>query len=422
MTEENKKIISDIIPPQKRVFVRSADVGAKKETKTNLPFPQKRRRKINLKRILWTILVFLGIFSAGFFSARIEVSVAPKRVSVQLDKSITAIKNLPNPKERTVAFRTISIPYSKSEKFKATEKKSQDTKAQGKVAIFNKQKNPQILIASTRLENPTGKIYRIPSTVVIPAAKEIDGKLSPGSKEVAVIADKAGQEYNVGLNDFTFPGLKDSPKFDLVFARSKTEMSGGASGEHVVVGMRDGDDAISNLISKANSDALIAISKKLPENEFLLVNTAEYHPVKTNLNPSIGSRTDDFEAVIEGELRAAIINKKELERALLFGQKEIEVIKEANFIENINAITFKEVGYDFDGQIFNIYSSGKAEVKYLIDAEDFKKTLINKQLYDAASILSSFPGLARAEVRVRPFWISFWPMAVRRVDIILEGS
>ena len=98
--------------------------------------------------------------------------------------------------------------------------------------------------------------------VTIPGTKVENGKTVPGSKEVDVVADKAGAEYNIGLTDFTIPGFKGSPKFETVFARSKTEMTGGYVGNSQIVTKNAVDIAVAELVVEANKNLKNIILKK----------------------------------------------------------------------------------------------------------------------------------------------------------------
>ena len=89
----------------------------------------------------------------------------------------------------------------------------------------------QKLIKNTRLETPEGLIFRIGESISIPGKKTENGKNIPGQIEIAVYADSAGDEYNIGLTDFTLPGFKNDPaRYKSFYARSKTKMEGGFSG------------------------------------------------------------------------------------------------------------------------------------------------------------------------------------------------
>lgn len=412
-----KRVISDIVVAPKREIASQIFKSPPSAIKPVLS----SWKPVWLKKaFLLTAAVIIILFLWGTLGARLKVKLAPKSVAAAINKTLVLAKA---PGAGKLVFRTVALPDAQDGVFQTTEKKSQESRAEGAVVIFNKAKDPQVLIASTRLEAPNGKIYRIPRTIVVPASRQDGGQLTPGSKEVAVAADKPGSEYNLGLSDFTLPGLKGSPRYELVFARSKTEIKGGASGEQMVVGKGDRESAFTQLFSKAGSEAARLLAGKIPEDEFLLPPSVEFAVLKETLNPKMGEAADSFELQIEGEARAAIVRRSDLEAALfkdnpLFSNLDLSKLR----IKNLANLNMKIIGYKFDAPDFNALISGKIDAEGAVD-ENAIKSFLARSSSDADLILSAFPELARAEVRLRPFWASpfyrWLRLTPRRIDIIL---
>ncbi|TSC73735.1 MAG: Uncharacterized protein G01um101444_476, partial [Parcubacteria group bacterium Gr01-1014_44] len=310
----SKKIISDVVLPQRKEITAQLFREPPPTIKHGGSPPQKRERKS--KRVVLIVLGLVVVFFASMaFGAKMEVRIAPKKSVLDLDQTITLSRS---PKgEGELKFKSFSIPLTKKAVFPATDKTAEASKAEGIIVIFNKGKDAQVLVASTRFETPTGKIYRIPANIVVPASKTENGKVMPGSKETKVAADKAGPEFNIGLSDFTLPGLKDSPKFNLIFGRSKTEMKGGSLGERVVVGKEDKNSASSKLISEAQKETSMVAPGKLPQNEYLVVPSVEYAPLKETVTPAAGEAAENFEVSLDGEARGVSIDRRELENFLI---------------------------------------------------------------------------------------------------------
>ena len=92
--------------------------------------------------------------------------------------------------------------------------------------------DPQRLITRTRFQSPEGLIYRIAESAVVPGKTTKNGVDTPGSIEVTVFADEAGDKYNIKKTDFTIPGFKsDASRFKNIYARSSTDMTGGFVGK-----------------------------------------------------------------------------------------------------------------------------------------------------------------------------------------------
>jgi len=413
-----KRIISDVIvTPQKEIasrFFREPNPIIK---------PRAPKRRIGQKKAFFSFMILLVfLLGWGTLGARMEVILSPKIVAAPVDKALALTKIQGNGK---LVFRTLSLPDARSGEFKATEKKSQESRAEGIVVIFNKAKESQVLIASTRLESSDGKIYRIPRTIVVPASKQEGGKTIPGSVEITVMADKTGNEYNLGLSDFTLPGLKGSPKYELVFGRSKTEMRGGASGEQTVVGKSDVKEAAAQLFLQAGREAANLLLNKIPPGEFLLPPSAEYAALNENLNPAVGAIAERFKFTMEGEVKGATVSRGELEKALFKDSPVVSGLDISKLrIKNLDKLDIKIIGYKFEAANFNALISGKMEIEGVVEPDAVKSFLEERAVLDADSVLSAFPELARAELRLRPFlampfyrWLRRVPT---RIDIVLE--
>ena len=394
------------------------DVVAKEFFREPVPVLKQSANKKKSKTRAY-LFIFICLAAAAsfwiFFGRKTIVTVSPKRFAIEINKSLQPV------------FKTIEIPDSHSDIFEATKKISRDKFANGTISIFNKSKDAQVLIASTRLEASNGNIYRIPKTIVVPGAKLQGGKSVPGSLNVAVAADKPGAEYNAGLLDFTLPGLKGSPKYELVFGRSKTEMTGGSSGEQRIVGRGDVDDALTKLLAKARFGAEAVIIKKLPEGEFFIPASLEYIVKKESAVPPVGENADKFEFRIDGVARGVIINKKVLIKALIGDSPLIQDPFLAGLadIKNLDKLSIKISGYKFGGPLFTLAVSGQAEVELTLDTQSIKETIVSQNIESAATLLETFPQIARAEITQKPSWLRLFlntpPQDPSRIDIIFEG-
>ncbi len=431
MPKKSKESFIDIVPASGKRVISDVVMAPKKEITSQLfkaPPPTikfsrhgGRNRKKGLA--VFIVLAVLIIFALGsVFFAKMEATLTPKTASWQIEKTLI-LKRSQDPVFSV--FRTLALPDARSGSFKATEKRTEDAKAGGIAVIFNKSKDAQVLIASTRLEAPNGNIYRIPKTIVVPGAKSQGGKLVPGSKEVAVLADKPGADYNLGLADFTLPGLKDGPKYELIFGRSKTEISGGSEGAQTVIGKNDRDAALAGLVEKVKKEAVSLILKKIPQEEFLFPASVEYAALKEESAPAAGAVADNFTFSMEGEIRAATMSRSELETALLKDNASLASFGGAPLrIKNLDKLNIKLINYKFDAASFTVQVSGTAEVEAVLDQAAIKNKIIEKGISSASALLGEYPYISRAEISFKPFWIGIFykkpPQDPARIDIVLK--
>ncbi|MEK7118245.1 MAG: hypothetical protein AAB869_01415, partial [Patescibacteria group bacterium] len=196
-----------------------------------------------------------GVLLLNFF-ANASVMIVPKHETLPMDEKFSAFKNGTS---SDLYYATMSTTTSLSLEVPATGEKAVTAKASGKIVVYNKQTVAQRLIKNTRFQTPDGRIYRINDSITVPKTTVTGGKSAPGSLEVTVYADEAGPRYNSDPVDFTLPGLKDSPLFTKVYARSNGSIAGGASGTVKTVSDRDlkqaGEDLRVQLETKLRSKA-----------------------------------------------------------------------------------------------------------------------------------------------------------------------
>ncbi len=421
-----KPIKPDIIPSSGKRILSDVVAAPKKEIETQIfrtPPPTMKRPAGRFKNRFFNwklyavaiILVSIWVFY-GFVFAKMRVVIQPKFISAALNQTISLSKN---PSQNEILYGSIAVASTQNGTFDSKEKKSVDKKAKGVVVIFNtSSKNPQVLVASTRLQSPDGKIYKIPKTVIIPGYMVENTKIVSGSKEVEIVADTVGAESNIGLVDFTIPGFKGSPKFHTIFARSKTEMKGGASGVETVVGQKDVADALHLLVAEAKKNSLNNILKKLPNDAFLIVSSLEYAVSNEKINPLEGEVAQKFDVLLSGESRAATVSKKDV--AALLSKKISTPNNFQMIIKNLGELSFEPMNYKFNIPNFNLKVKGVANFQASIDAESLKTKLIDAGLKDSASILNAFPEIGRVEVHFSPFWLHKIPTDPSRIDIILK--
>jgi len=157
-----------------------------------------------------------------------EVDIVPKSVS-KSKEIMFAGRTGTAPDGQEIPVRVVEYSEDVSVTVDASgPSSSSGQKATGNVVIYNTfSSSEQSLVATTRLESSDGKIFRISKGVTVPGMTS-DG--NPGAVEVQVVADEAGEAYNIGPSDFTIPGFKGNPKFGKFSAKSSEPMRGGASG------------------------------------------------------------------------------------------------------------------------------------------------------------------------------------------------
>jgi hypothetical protein len=358
--------------------------------------PKKTSKKWFYISSLVFILVIAFAVSAFFKNATIKIS--PKQEARNISESFIAKKDVAT----GLSYQTVNVSKDVEKTATATGEEKVERKAQGKIVIYNNFNNQsQKLVATTRFQTPEGLIYRLISPAVVPGKEVKDGKTVPGSVEVTVEADKPGISYNIGLKDFTIPGFKGDPKYTSVYARSKTEMTGGFSGMQKVVSKEALDTADKEMRAELEATLLKDIEAQIPANFISYKDGLSFEFEPTVQVPD--STKTDVVLRKRAKVTAIILDKGALSRALLTKLMP-DVESEAIKISNLADLNFKITGgSDLDKQIsFSI--GGNANFVWIFDENKLKTELLGLSKKSAKLVISQYPAVSEAWIETKPFW------------------
>lgn len=358
-----------------------------------------------------TAIISVLLISLNFFSS-VLINIVPREKTLEIENSYkaglgTGVVNL----EKFV-FREKA-----SETQPTSQTKNIQKKASGKIIIYNGfSSEPQVFVANTRFESADGKIYRIDGKITVPGAKIIAGRIEPNSIEAAVFADKAGEEYNIGLAQFTVPGLKNTPKYKGFYAKSKTEMKGGFSGTAKIAAKEDFDALSKKILSRLEKIFEEKIRKNIPASFLKPLSAKKMTVVKEIFEPQIGEPGELARLEIESELIAFGVLKKELEDSLVvssFGKEFKNKIK----VSNPDQLSITARNINFEKGEFDLLIKGKARFVWQIDQNKLKDELINREGKKIEEVFAFHPEIKEAKVFFRPGFWRILPKTPKRIII-----
>lgn len=364
-------------------------------------------------------VIILG--GAAFFLldmfAKATVLIVPKREIYPLDQKFTALKT---PGEEGLAYTILVETASSSAEVNATGEKTVTAKASGKIVVYNEQTNTQRLIKNTRFQAPTGKIYRITDSIVIPKATLSAGKLKPGTLEVTVYADEAGPSYNSEPTDFTVPGLKSTTIFEKVYARSKGPITGGASGTIKTVSDQDLKQASENIKISLETKLRAKVRGDLTPSQIVYEKGIVITIAEPALSKASASAQDKAVVAAEGKAYAILFKRDELMRAI--GKAVIPSYQnEAIEVMNLENIEFSATTVSGDallsGTKLEFALKGDPEFGWLVDANALKQALAGIPKDNFNGVLGQYPAILRAKANVRPMWKGDFPKDLERIAV-----
>lgn len=375
--------------------------------------PKKSSKKV-LYFSLFVLLVLSGFGISAFFKSA-KITITPKNQTATLDSSFVAEKDI---SDSELSFQLVTVAKDVEKNVESTGESKVEKKAKGTITIYNIfSSQPQKLVATTRFETPEGLIFRLVSAVTVPGSTVKAGKTVAGSVDVIVEADKSGAEYNVSYKDFTLPGLKGDPKYSKVYARSKTEMTGGFSGMQKTVSQAVIDSTETELDTELKTDLSKDISTQIPADFVLLPSSLVYkiEPV-TQANSSTGGAVLKKKGVAYG----VIFKRSDLSKVLLTKliPKSSEDLVRVSNLSDLNFAYTTDVSDINNATKIGFSLKGEPKFVWIVDENKLKSELLGLSKKEAQSIISKYKNINEVWIETRPFWNRSIPKDSNKVTLI----
>lgn len=415
---QNRKIGLDIAPrqPQPQPTFDDSDLSS-----IDIVDGKSNKRK----KVIIVSIVAIGILAAGFgvntLLGGADVRVFPKAEPLSVELEVTAYKK---PLAGQLAYELMSRTAEGERQVTAKGKEQVSTKATGKIFIYNtKSTAPQKLVKNTRFETKDGLIFKINTGVEVPgAAKGSDGTMIPGKVAVDVTASSTGSSYNISPTKFSVPGLKGTDQFDHVYGESTASFTGGFEGEKYIIDEKELDTAKQALHMELREKLLKQLDAEKPAG-FIVFKDA------------VALSFESLPATEYGESLATIKEKGTLNVPIFKADQFAGYLAEQTIptytgdpvrIKDPSAITFAYTDATttvtdislFESLTFNL--KGKSTTIWEFDEKKLKSNLMGKNKNDAEKMFKSEPGIARAELILRPFWATKVPTNEADINIKTE--
>lgn len=405
------------------------EAPSKEEKKVLERIVRREHEKVDAKGKGRVIAWIIGTLSLGVLAyvaiavlPRTEIVLVPKKMEWAYADTIKASTKIAeiDPTNKQIPVAVFSEKKTNPFLFPATGSgKSIERKATGRVTIYNEfSGSTQPLLAGTRLETPDGKIFHLKERVVVPGAKTEGGILVPTSIEVEVVADKAGESYNISpVSKFTIPGFKGTSKYEGFYAESKDSMTGGFVGE----GKYPTADDIKAAKESAENQMkgvieTFLVTQVVPEGFKTIESSRKYKVIKEVVNEAVNDQ-GNFSIYIEAE-------------------GEVDALKEGLVLELMTALAQQANGPDWNirektlsyGDMTVDEKTGEISLKIdfkgifwkPIDLDDFKRKVSGKKEDELKAFIFSSTSIDKADVSLWPFWVRTVPNDPDRVKVELK--
>ena len=361
------------------------------------------------------ILILLGAFSYVALDrvSTAVINISPYKETLAIDSKFRASVNLAF---AGLSFEIAQLSAEESGLVAATGISSGGQKASGKITVYNNYGSaPQRLIANTRFQTSDGKVYRIKGAISVPGM---------GVTEATVYADQAGEEYNIGPADFTLPGLKGGPRFEKVFAKSKTTMSGGASGNSRIVKKEDIDSVRASINEKIKNRLAEKLSKQKPEGYILFADAVKIEYAENSDNPKAGDSSGRSMAFkTKGSATGYLFKKDDLAKALTdnnSGDFKKAPKDEPVAVDNVESLDFNLISADAKNKEITVWLKGNADFVWTVDTAKLLEEIINYKGKDYTSVFQNYPAIEKAAIVQSPKWWPRFPKNKSKIKINIE--
>lgn len=398
-------------PKARRLIEKSSGYG--KVGGSSLPPQRKRTSRAGLWFVAIIAIIVLFIVLSSLFSG-VKVKVTPNQEEILIDGTFSAFRS---PGINEIGYEIMTLTRKLSGEVEATGEEFVEEKASGRIVVYNNYSTAtQRLIKNTRFETSDGLIYRIKNAVTVPGRQTKAGEIVPGSLEVKVYADKTGVSYNIGLSDFTIPGLKGDPRYSKFYARSKTPMEGGASGLVKRASPEDLAKTTEELDFKLKVELLEEANSVKPEG-FLLLSGS--YIIASELTTS-NSGEDKVLITAEATFYGFIFDENEFAQFVAentiatYDGGNVELVEYDNLKINI----LNSDPLDLTTALEIVFSlSGDAKVVWVFDEDALLADLVGQPKKRVENILSGYPSIEKVEVVLRPFWKRSLPDKESKIKI-----
>ena len=371
------------------------------------------------------IVLFSAVLGGVVYTAleilpRVDIKIIAKKSSWNFNDWLAVSKNI---SDIDLLLKQIPAEFLSEKRnltmaFVATGKKQVEKKAGGEIIIYNAYSSqPQTLVKDTRFEAPDGKIFLLSGKIIVPGAIIEEAKIIPSSIKANVVAEKAGEEYNIGsVERFIIPGFKGTPKYSGFYAKSGASMKGGFVGEMAYPTDNDIKNAREKIKIALRENLNIFILSQLSGDFKAIEGSQEFNFLKENIGQDV-DKDGNFFASLEGELK-------------------IFVFKENDALKLISGLAKQSLGQDFEAKEYKIdYGVGRPDfpngkmsftVNYKgtfwqpIDAKAFKNSILKKKESELKIAVFSLQNIEKATISFWPFWVKSVPNDVGKIKTIIE--
>jgi len=370
------------------------------------------------------VFLFFIIWLASPLYAKLELEISPllENRTFEQDIEVNIAQSSSDIQNKIIPGRFFEKEETKKGTFKTTGREITGAKSEGIIRVYNST-NPVreiTLRASTRfLSSDGGKIFHCPDKIYLPAAQIVNGKVIPSYKDVRVVAQEEGDDYNISPSRFSVPGLVGNSLYYSVWAESEEAITGGSKNEIEVVSREDIDLSKEGLRGDLLDLVKESMKNDLPEGFSLNEDSLLVEEFESSCSEDVGENVSEINC--EGRIKVKGL-------AFIFSDvKEIAVNYIRGNISEEEDFNIENLKIEFFSKNL-LSSSGKVVLNAKINFDLYKKIpvesialnirgLLEKEIRDF--ILENYSQVKEANLSFKPFWVRKAPKDIKKIKVKL---
>ncbi len=365
---------------------------------------RKKRRVVASLVALVILALLLGTFVLPQASLNIYAHSQP--LSRDLEISLSKDFKVADTKQLQVPAQIVDKDQQGTKTFSSTGKQNVGIKARGIVSITNNTGKILKLNAATTELSVDKRVFRL--------EKDVSGIKQ--SMDVAIIADQAGDEYNIpAVTRFEISNQVLGKAPQLLYATNLVALSGGVSRFTSNISQEDIDSATKEL-----KDTLFNSAKQqLLNTQGLTLNDAlaNFEVKNISFDKKAGDQSLSFTGSATGHLKALVYNydslKKLIEQRILMTLEQGQVL--ATEKKEDITVSFKNIDITAGTAIAMVHVDSVLVSK--VDPKSIKAQVRGKSLTEIKDLLLSDPKIDGLDIEMSPFWVRNAPAFSGRIFV-----
>ncbi len=374
------------------------------------------------KVIAVVILLFIVIFFPFYLFTKADVTVISEKYIFEAQEAVLTSPNIKEvEKERfRMPARYLEFEREINQEFKSSGKNYVEAKAKGMIKIYNAYSSKsQILVATTRFLSESGKLFRLIERTTIPGAKLENGEIVPSHIEAEVMADEAGDEFNIEASEFSIPGFDGTVREGKFYGESESPMTGGFIGEANIISKSDIVNARNELSELVEISLGEEIRSKLGDDYELLSDAKELIIESLEFDKEEGDVGDSFKGGIKAKLRLMAFSKKGIEDIFKYqSQMAISELEGKELI--VSECDYGAPRIDFDTNQLSFPVKVKMTFRDPIDSDFLRDSISGMSLDGAKEFFMEQEGIRQVDIKIAPGISPILPLRNNNIDIILN--